>query len=156
VLRSQHSSRKPAVTVSNYWLARRSKPSNRRIDGAPPYEVLLLPLPARNGGEILARVEQPVSRRMPAIAATFGRPSMRRPAGVKPILFFSLFFLFASIAEVFVARRFSQERAGFARRSALLTGSQRHGLITQRSKEKRFSTRTPHRFPFHTHSQCGL
>jgi len=29
---------------------------------------------APNGGEILARVEQTLSRRLPAIAATFGRP----------------------------------------------------------------------------------
>ena len=34
-------------------------------------EVVDLPLPARNGGEILARVEQTLSRRAPAIAATF-------------------------------------------------------------------------------------
>ena len=110
----------------------------------------------RNGGEILARVQQTLSRRVPARAATFGRPSMRRPAGVKLDFVFLLFFLFASLAEAFVARRFGQERAGFARRSALLTGSPRHGLITQRSKEKRSFTRTPHRFSFHTHSQCEL
>jgi len=29
---------------------------------------------SRNGGETLARVEQTLSRRVPAIAATFGRP----------------------------------------------------------------------------------
>ena len=42
--------------------------------------------------EIVARVEQTLSRRVPAVAATFGRPSMRRPAGVKPILFFLFIF----------------------------------------------------------------
>ena len=109
----------------------------------------------RNGGDYRAGRANSVKAR----ARDSGdlRSALHEKAGWSQADFVFLFiFLFASLAEAFVARRFSQERAGFARRSALLTGSPRHGLITQRSKEKRFSTRTPHRFPFHTHSQCGL
>lgn len=78
-----------------------------------------------------------------AIHNKMGVPSMRRRRCVKLLL-----FPFASMAERLAReRRFSQERAAFARRSELLTGSPPRALLAQRSKGREFcSPRQRHAF----------